>query len=139
MNTYYRRKKRETGSAKLDNLFIILHRSAPAFTLLEIMIALAIIGATVTVILHTVNYHAGVLYENTVTTRMYQMAKGKMHDLEAAPKKSKGELDAKGFTYENIISQTDYPGIIELKTIVRGHGKEVELRELIINRADGRR
>jgi hypothetical protein len=64
------------------------------------------------------------------------MAKEKMHDLEMTPRKSKGELDSTGFTYENIISQTEYPGIVELKTIVRGHGKEVMLRELTIKRAD---
>ena len=137
MNIYYRGKRQEARSEKLNNLFFILNRSASGFTLLEIMIALAIIGSTVIVVLHTVNYHADVLYENSLTTRMYQMAKEKMHDLEMAPKKSKGKLDATGFTYENIISPSDYPGIVELKTIVRGHGKEVELRELIIKRADG--
>jgi prepilin-type N-terminal cleavage/methylation domain-containing protein len=136
MNIYYRGKRQEARSTKLNNLFFILNRSVSGFTLLEIMIALAIIGTTVTVVLHTVNYHADVLFENTITTRMYQMAKEKMYDLEMAPKKSKGKLDAAGFTYENIISQTEYPDIIELKTIVRGHGKEVMLRELIIIRAD---
>ena len=45
------------------------------FTLLEIMIALAIIGMTLTVVIHTVNYHANVLHENIMTTEMYQVAK----------------------------------------------------------------
>lgn len=47
------------------------------FTLLEIMIALAIIGLTLVTVLHTVNYHSNVSYENIVTTQMVQSAKEK--------------------------------------------------------------
>ena len=36
------------------------------FTLLEVMIALAIIGIALVVILHTVNYHADIMHENVV-------------------------------------------------------------------------
>ncbi len=102
------------------------------FTLLEIMIALAIIGITLTVIIHTVNYHTAVMYENILTTQMYQLAKEKMNDLEIHPKNSKDDIDATGFSYENTVSETKYPGIIELKTIVRGHNKEIVLEELVI-------
>ncbi len=120
---------------KICNLqFAISNSRRGGFTLLEIMIALAIIGITLTIILHTVNYHADVMYENILTTQMYQLAKEKMNELEMSPKNSKGNLDATGFKYENIVSDIEDSVIIELKTIVRGHNKEIVLEELVIKR-----
>jgi prepilin-type N-terminal cleavage/methylation domain-containing protein len=101
------------------------------FTLLEIMISLAIIGLTLVTVLHTVNYHSSVSYENIVTTQMVQSAKEKISDIETNPVNSKGNVEGTDFTYENIVSETDDPGIIELKTVVKGQGKEIVLNELI--------
>jgi len=100
------------------------------FTLLEIMIALAIIGITVTVILHTVNYHADVMYENTVTTRMYLMAKEKMYELEEIQKDSSGTIENTGFKYENKVLDAGDSGIVRLKTVIRGDDKKVTLTGL---------
>jgi len=103
------------------------------FTLLEIMIALAIIGITVTVILNSVNYHADILYENTLTTQMYQLAKEKMAGLEDDPVNSKGKFESTpGFTFENTAVGMEDTDIIQLKTVVKGQGKEVVLKQLII-------
>lgn len=102
------------------------------FTLLEILIALAIIGITVTVVLHTVNYHADVMYSNSITTQMYQLAKEKMNDLESVPESSKGDIKGTGLKYENIVHTPEDSAYIELQTIVRGHGKEVTLGEIIL-------
>ena len=111
------------------------HRSralnAAGFTLLEVMIALAIIGMTVTVILHTVNYHADIMYENTLTTQLFQIAKEKMVELEMDKTASKGVIDTTGITYEKIISETDDPEIIELRATITGHGKKITLSELV--------
>ncbi|RJQ50359.1 MAG: prepilin-type N-terminal cleavage/methylation domain-containing protein [Nitrospiraceae bacterium] len=105
------------------------------FTLLEIMIALAIIGMTLMTVLHTVNYHANIANENTASTQMTQLAKEKLFDLEANPVSSSGSIEGTGFTYENIVSATEDPEIIELKSIVKGQGKEVLLNEIIRNNA----
>lgn len=90
----------------------------PGFTLLEIMIALAILGLTLTVILHTVNYHADVLMNNSITTQMFQQAKEKMNDLEEGGASSKGDL-AGGLTYENTVSASEESDIVELKASVK--------------------
>ena len=103
------------------------------FTLLEIMIALAIIGITLSVILHTVNYHADILYDNTITTQMYQLAKEKMYDLEKLPANTKGNLSG-NFTFQNTVSVSGESNIMELKTIVRGYDKAVTLTELMIKK-----
>ncbi len=104
------------------------------FTLLEIMIALAIIGLTLITVLHTANYHADLSHENTMLTQMVQMAKEKLFELEENPVSSSGSLEGTGFTYENVVSETDVPGIIELKTTLKGKDREVVLNELVRGR-----
>ncbi len=101
------------------------------FTLLEIMIALAIIGITLVVVIHTVNFHANVLYENILTTEMYQVAKEKMHELEMNPVKSKGKIGETGLQYESTVSNVEEMGLIELRTVIYGKDKEVVLSELV--------
>jgi hypothetical protein len=95
------------------------------------MIALAIIGMTVTVILHTVNHHAEIMYENGLKTGMIQTAKEKMVELEMETVSSKGIIGASGLMYENTVSKTEDPEVIELRTVVTGHGKKVTLSELV--------
>ena len=111
------------------------HRSrdmnAGGFTLLEVMIALAIIGMTVTVILHTVNYHADIMYENTLSTQMFQIAKEKMVELEMDNTASNGVINTTGISYEKKVSETDDPEIIELRATITGHGKKITLSELV--------
>lgn len=122
-----------TKSAKAGIRFrsILFQPPSSGFTLLEIMIALAIIGGTLTVILNTVNFHAGIMHDNTITTRMYQIAKEKMHDLETTAKNSKGTISDSGFTYENTAIKIEDSDLIDLKTVVRGNNREVVLNALI--------
>ncbi|MBC8413896.1 MAG: type II secretion system protein [Nitrospira sp.] len=100
------------------------------FTLLEVMIAVAIIGFALTVIVHTVNYHANVMQENAMTTEMYQHAKEQIFLLKRKPLNSRGTIRP-GLNYENIVIGPDKNGYIELKTIFSGYGKAIVLRELI--------
>ncbi len=107
------------------------------FTLLEVMIALAIIGTALTIIIHTVNYHAKVMDENILSTMMFQLAKEKMTELESSPQNSKGDISPSGFKYENTVSPIEDSNIVRLKTVVEGHGKQVILNELVIHKAEG--
>ena len=104
------------------------------FTLLEVMIALAIIGIALTVILHTVNYHVDVMQENTLTTMMYQTAKEKMYDLKKTLINSKGAVESTGLTYENLVIKSKDFNIIGLKTVVRSRNNEVSLNAFVINK-----
>ena len=105
------------------------------FTLLEVMIALAIIGITLVVVLHTVNYHAEIMYQNTITTQMYQMAKEKMFELEKNRTAAKGSLGP-AYTFENRATGLEDSELLELKTTVTGQGKEVSLIELVVEEKD---
>jgi hypothetical protein len=71
------------------------------------------------------------MYENTLTTRMYQMAKERMYQLEQTPQDSEGNISEE-FTYKTIISPIEDSNLVELKTIVSGQGKQVVLNELVI-------
>ena len=111
-------------------------KKSVGFTLLEIMIALAIIGIALTVIIQTVNYHANIMYENTLTTRMFQLAKEKIYELEMTPQNSGGDIDATGFEYENTITAIEDSNIIKLKTVIKGYGRQVVLNELVVGKTE---
>ncbi|MDZ4383100.1 MAG: prepilin-type N-terminal cleavage/methylation domain-containing protein, partial [Thermodesulfovibrionia bacterium] len=116
------------------SLFAV-HSSLPkGFTLLEIMIALAIVGAVVITILYTVNYHADTAYEHTVTTRMFLAAKEKIAEMEQNPQDAKGNIAGTDYTYKNSVNTTKDEGIIEIKTIINKNGKKVILSELVIKK-----
>lgn len=102
------------------------------FTLLEIMIALAIIGLALTAVIHTVNYHTSIMYENVQTTRMYQSAKEKMAELALTPRNTRGGLDIPGMEYESTVTPVEDSNLAELKTVVRGRGRQVVLNELVL-------
>ncbi|UCD34319.1 MAG: prepilin-type N-terminal cleavage/methylation domain-containing protein [Nitrospiraceae bacterium] len=107
------------------------HGQARGFTLLEIMIALAIIGIALTAVIHTVNYHTSIMYENIQTTRMYQAAKEKMAELEMTPRNGKGSLEIPGMEYENTVTPLEDTSLAELRTVVTGFGRQVVLNELV--------
>ncbi len=106
------------------------------FTLLEIMIALAIIGMALTIIIHTVNYHAGIMYDNTLTTQMVQIAKEKLNELESAPRNQKGDIGTTGLSFENIVSPLQDTDVVKLTTVVKGQGREIVFTKLIIGTGD---
>ena len=108
--------------------------SLSGFTLLEIMIALAIIGTALTVILHTVNFHAGIMQDNINTTSMYQYAKEKMHDLESSESNSKGKIKNTAFTFENKAIKPEDSAIIELNTTIYSDDKKVTLKQLVMKK-----
>lgn len=105
---------------------------AAGFTLLEIMIALAIIGTVLAAVLHSVNHHADVSYKNTITTQMYMLAKEQITVMELNPENSEGTFTGTDLKYKNIVKNIDDTDIIELRTTVSGNGKEVTLMELVV-------
>ena len=128
------------GTGKDHQIFLSIlplhdRKGRAGFTLLEVMIALAIIGITLAVVLHTVNYHAEIMYQNTVTTQMYQMAKEKMHELEKTRANAKGSLGPV-YAFENKVTRVEDSEILELRTTVTGQGKEVSLTELVVKGKD---
>jgi prepilin-type N-terminal cleavage/methylation domain-containing protein len=106
------------------------------FTLIEIMIAVAIVGAVITVILYTVNYHADIVYQHTVLTRMYLIAKENLIKMESDPKTSHGIIQGTDFSYRNKVYVTEDENILKLKTEISGYGKTISLTKLVFRKKD---
>lgn len=111
--------------------FLILHSRGAGFTLVEIMIAIAVIGVVLMAVLNTINYHANVAYEHTLTTKMIFMAREKITEMETDPQNTTGVIPGTDFKYENLVNKIEDDGIIELKTIISGDNKKVVLSELV--------
>jgi prepilin-type N-terminal cleavage/methylation domain-containing protein len=105
------------------------------FTLLEIMIALAIIGIALTTIIYTVNYQSNIAYDDTVTTQMYMLAKEKIAEMEKSPQNSSGNFPGTEIKYTSTIEPIANTDLVEFKMVVSGHGKEVALSELIMKKS----
>ena len=108
--------------------------SSSGFTLLEIMIALAIIGSFLTVIIYTVNYHADVSFKNAETTQMFLLAKEKLTEMETNPSDSSGTFAGTGFSFINTVKEIGEPGIIEIRSVISTDEREITLSELIIKK-----
>jgi prepilin-type N-terminal cleavage/methylation domain-containing protein len=111
------------------------------FTFLEIMIAVAIIGVAVIAIFNTVNYHAGIASDHTLDTRMLLLAKEKIAEMELDPKTEKGVFPETDFSYETTVKafndayQLEDKEMLEIKAVVKGLGKEVELNQIITKKS----
>ncbi len=62
------------------------------FTLLEVMIALAIMAGVVLTVLGAVNYHLGVVANERDSTAMTLLARARMAEVEQAPAKGEGSF-----------------------------------------------
>jgi len=134
--------KDEVGKMKYEvkgkNFFFILHPSSfilckKGFTLLEVLIALAIVGGLLVTLIYTLNYHLGLVERQETITVATLLAKGKMIDLEKKPESKKGEFDApyNKYAYETFVKESPYPGISEIRVVVTAGKEEVRLNEFV--------
>lgn len=103
------------------------------FTLLEILIALAIVGSLLVTVIYTLNYHLGIVGRHETITVATLLAKEKMADLEKTPINEKGNFDDpyKNYTYETLVKDSPYAGISEIIVIVKTGNEEIKLNEFI--------
>ena len=103
------------------------------FTLLEVMISLAIVGGLLVTLLYTLNYHLGIADRHLVVTISMDLAKEKMYEMEKTPIVKKGTFPEpySNYSYETSVRDSLMPGMSEIWVVV-GNGKEkVMLSELI--------
>jgi general secretion pathway protein I len=103
------------------------------FTLLEILIALAIIGGLLVTLIYTLNYHLGIIERHRTITVATLLAKSKMNDLERSPDNKKGIFDAPydDYTYETFVKESPYVGVSEIIVVVKSGKEEVKLNEFV--------
>jgi general secretion pathway protein I len=103
------------------------------FTLLEVLIALAIVGSLLVPLIYTLNYHLSIIERQETITVSTLLAKNKMTDVEKIPENKKGVFDAPydGYTYETFVKESSYVGISEIIVVVKAGKEEVKLNEFV--------
>ena len=109
------------------------------FTLLEVMVALAIMAGVVLTALGSVNYHLGLLTGERESTALTLLARTRLTELEqqpALPQKSEGTLAPlhPDVTWHAELFSTEYPALRKLVVKVqhRGDKREVALVRYVL-------
>ncbi|TRZ54195.1 type II secretion system protein [bacterium] len=121
-------------------------RGQHGFTLLEVMVSLAIVGGLLMTLIYTLNYNLGITEKLFAVTNMTNLAKEKLEEMETKPRETEGNFPApyEALNYETKVRDSAFPEIMEIAVTV-GDGKtRVMLSELIretapslVSRADG--
>jgi general secretion pathway protein I len=108
-------------------------RDHKGFTLLEVMIGLAIVGGLLITLLYTLNYHLALAERQLSVTNMTNLAREKMNDLRRDPQAGKGFFEEPygGYSYETIIKDSSFPSMSEIIVHVRNGRESVTMAELI--------
>ncbi|MFZ3136341.1 MAG: type II secretion system protein [Thermodesulfovibrionales bacterium] len=113
----------------------ILHPSSfeKGFTLLEIMIALAIIGGLLVTLIYTLNYHLGIAERHESLTIATILARDKMSEIEKNPAETEGDFPEpyNAYHYATTISASSFPELSELSVVVSNGKEEVKLTEIM--------
>lgn len=103
------------------------------FTLLEVMVSLAIMAGVILTLLGSVNYHIGVVANERDNTTLTLLARSRIAELEQSPAKGEGEgtfaPSHPELTWRSDLLPTDLPGLQKLVVRVRrgSDGREVAL------------
>lgn len=105
--------------------------SGKGFTLLEVVIALAIMAGVILTLLGTVNYHLGVIADERDSTSLTLLARARMAEIEQAPTKGEGSFAPSHpeLKWSAELAPATFPGLRTLVVRVRrsSDGREVAL------------
>lgn len=101
------------------------------FTLLEVMVSLAIMAGVILTLLGSVNYHLGIIAAERDSTALTLLARYRMAELEKAPAKGEGTLAPSHpeLNWKADLLPADLPGLQKLVVTVKrvSDGREVAL------------
>ncbi len=104
------------------------------FTLLEVMISLAIVGGLLVTLIYSLNYHLDIAGRHRTVTVCTSLAKEKMYSMEKTPAAGKGQFPEpySGISYEtNVKDSSSFPGMSEISITVTEGKEQIKLSELI--------
>jgi general secretion pathway protein I len=101
------------------------------FTLLEVVLALAIMASVILTLLGSVNYHLGIIGNERDSTTLTLLARYRMAELESAPANGEGTFSPSHpeLSWKAELLPVDLPGLQKLLIKVRrgSDGREVVL------------
>lgn len=108
------------------------------FTLLEVMVALAVVGILLVGLLQTLNYHLDVASQHETRTVTTLLASRKLTETRKDPVASEGDFEDpyKDYHYKAELGESKFPGVGHITVTVTGHGERAVLRELFRIRKD---
>ncbi len=108
-------------------------RKNEGFTLLEVMISLALMGGLLVTLLYTLNHHLDVAARHEAATVATMLGREKLIETRKKPGGSEGEFEEpySAYRFKAELKNSPYPGIAEIAVTVTGGGEKVLLREFI--------
>jgi general secretion pathway protein I len=106
---------------------------ARGFTLLEIMVSLAIVGGLLVTLIYSLNYHLSIASRHEFITTATLLARGKMAEVEKGQSTADGTFPEPFSSYHYTVATKDspYPGIAQVDVTVDKDGEKVKLSELL--------
>lgn len=103
------------------------------FTLLEVMVCLAIVGGLLVTLIYSLNYHLGIAGRHEFITVASVLARNKITEIENSPSASKGDFPApfSAFRYSAELKDSPFPGISELLVVVSRGDEAVTFSQLV--------
>jgi general secretion pathway protein I len=104
-------------------------RNAAGFTLLEVMVALAIMAGVIMTLLGSVNYHLGIVANERDNTTLTLLARNRITELVQAPATGEGTFAPSHpeLTWKADLQPTELPGLQKLVVRRGSDGREVVL------------
>lgn len=107
-------------------------RTDSGFTLIEVLIALAVTGALLVTLLYTLNHHLSVADAHESTTVATMLGVEKISELSVKPRDEKGTFPPPNEDYSYVAEATEsqYLGITEITVTVTKDRERLVLRKL---------
>lgn len=102
------------------------------FTLIEVLVALAVMGILLVGLLETLNYHLDVASQHEARTVTTQLASQKLTESREDHVPSDGDFEEpyQDYHYKVEVGDTKYPGVGYIAVTVTGHKERAVLKEL---------
>ncbi|MEW6570051.1 MAG: type II secretion system protein [Nitrospirota bacterium] len=128
-------KNSKLGKLRILKFLILNSRSSRAsgFTLLEVLIALAIISGLLVTLIYTLNYQLGLAGRHETLTIATLLAKNKLTEMEKNPESDRGFFGEPytSYSYETTVKESPYFGVSEIVVVVRSDKEEAKFNEFI--------
>lgn len=108
-------------------------KNSRGFTLLEIMIALAIVSGLLVTLIYTLNYNLGIAGRHEFVTVATFLARNKLAEVEAAPANGEGSFPEPNAEYQfrSEVKKYPFPGISQISVTVKKDKEEIRYSRLI--------
>lgn len=115
-------------------------KTREGFTLLEVMIALAIAGGLLVVLLYSISFHLSLVGTQEAETVSTLLCKQKLDDLKDKPIAGEGAFPDpySAYKYKTTVTPSAYDGLTVLGASVQSGPAEVTLREVVRTGALGK-